>query len=144
MRLLCLALAALPLPALADTFTVTSAPSAVTVYSGFATVTREVSVEVSAGAHEVILPDLPQWIDAGSLRVSLSGAALAGTRLRTDALPPRPDGDSATVVAAKDRIEAAEQALTDLGDAAQDAGLVVFKINAAGNSFAWQGGSGYP
>jgi uncharacterized protein (TIGR02231 family) len=123
MRLLPLALAALPLPALAETYTVTSAPSAVTVYSGFATVTREVSVEVSAGAHEVILPDLPQWIDAGSLRVSLSGAALAGTRLRTDALPPRPDGDSATLVAAKDRIEAAEQALTDLGDAAQNAGL---------------------
>ena len=87
---LALALAALPLPALAATYTVTSAPTAVTVYSGFAMVTREISVYVSAGTHEVVLPNLPQWIDAGSLRVSLSGADLSGTRLRTDALPPQP------------------------------------------------------
>ena len=107
MRLLPLALAALPLPALADTYTVTSAPTSVTVYNGFAMVTREVSVEVAAGAHEVILPDLPQWVDTGSLRVTLSGADLGGTRLRTDALPPQSDGDSAAVTAAKERIEAA-------------------------------------
>ncbi len=123
MRLLPLALAALPLPALADTYTVTSAPTSVTVYNGFAMVTREVSVEVAAGAHEVILPDLPQWVDTGSLRVTLSGADLGGTRLRTDALPPQSDGDSAAVTAAKERIEAAERALRDLGDAAADAGV---------------------
>lgn len=123
MRLLPLALVALPLPALADTYAVTSAPTAVTVYSGFAMVTREVRVEVAAGAHEVVLPDLPQWMDASSLRVSLSGADLVGTRLRTDALPPQPDGDSDAVIAAKEQIEAAERALRDLGDAVQDAGL---------------------
>jgi uncharacterized protein (TIGR02231 family) len=123
MRLLTLALAALPISAVADTYSVSSAPTAVTIYSGFATVTREVSLEVSAGAHEVILPDLPQWVDAGSLRVVITGAALGGTRLRTDALPPQPEGDSVAVVAAKEQIDAAEQALTDLGDAAQDAGL---------------------
>ena len=123
-----LALAALPLPALADTYTVTSAPTAVTVYSGFAMVTREISVDVSAGTHEVVLPNLPQWIDAGSLRVSLSGADLSGTRLRTDALPPQPNSDSAAVVAAEQQIKTAERALRDLNDAAQDAG---FGANAA-------------
>ena len=128
MRFLPLALAALPLPAFADTYTVTSVPTAVTVYSGFAMVTREVSVDVSTGAHEVVLPNLPQWIDAGSLRISLSGADLSGTRLRTDALPPQPDADSDAVIAAKDQIEAAERALRDLDDAAQDAG---FGANAA-------------
>lgn len=128
MRFLPLALAALPLPALAGTYTVTSAPTAVTVYSGFAMVTREVSVEVATGAHEVIFPDLPQWVDANSLRVSLNGADLGGTRLRTDALPPQPDGDSAAVIAAKKQIEIAERALRDLDDAIQDAG---FGANAA-------------
>lgn len=128
MRFLPLALAALPLPALADTFTITSAPTAATVYSGFAMVTREVSVEVGAGTHELVLPDLPRWVDAGSLRVSLSGADLSGTRLRTDALPPQPDRDSAAVVSAKQKIETAERALRDLEDAAQDAG---FGANAA-------------
>lgn len=128
MRFLPLALAVLPLPALADTYTVNSAPTAVTVYSGFAMVTREVSVEVATGAHEVIFPDLPQWVDANSLRVTLNGADLGGTRLRTDALPPQPDGDSAAVIAAKKQIEIAERALRDLDDAIQDAG---FGANAA-------------
>lgn len=128
MRLLSLALAALPLPALADTYAVTSAPSAVTVYSGFAMVTRDVSVEITAGAHEVVLPALPQWVDADSLRVSVTGAALGGTRLRTNFLPPQPDNDSAEVIAAKEQIKLAERALRDLNDAVQEAG---FGANAA-------------
>ncbi len=123
MRYALLALAALPLPAMAETFTVPSAPTAVTVYGGFAMVTREVTLEVSAGAHELVLPDLPQWIDAGSLRVSLEGAQLRGTRLRTDALPPQPDSDSAAVAQAKTRIETAERALRDLDDRVEEARL---------------------
>ncbi|MCX7565695.1 DUF4139 domain-containing protein [Sulfitobacter sp. F26169L] len=123
MRILPFALAALPLPALADTYTVASFPTAATVYSGFAMVTREVSVDVAAGTHEIILPDLPQWIDAESLRAAVNGAEITGTRLRTDALPPQPDSDSAEVAAAKARIKTAENALRDLEDKAQDANL---------------------
>ena len=123
MRILPLALAAFPLPALAESFTVESMPTAVTVYSGFAMVTREVSIDVPEGSHEVILPDLPQWIDAGSLRASIGGASLTGTRLRTDALPPAAEADSAEVLAAKEQIEQAQQALVDLDDAVQDASL---------------------
>jgi len=123
MRLLAFALMVLPLPALADTYTVPSAPTAVTVYNGFAMVTREVRVEVTAGAHEVVLPDLPQWIDAGRLQVRVEGAQLSGTRLRSAALPPQPDSDSAAVIAAQAQIDAAARALRDLDDAVQDAGL---------------------
>ena len=130
MRFLSLALAALPLPALADSYTVASAPTAVTVYGSFAMVTREVTVNVAAGTHEIVLPDLPQWIDAGSLRASITGAQMGSTRLRTDALPPQPDTDSAAVVAAKARIDAAVLALRDLDDAVQDAGLVVKAADA--------------
>ncbi|WP_299414191.1 DUF4139 domain-containing protein [uncultured Sulfitobacter sp.] len=130
MRIFTLALAALPLPALADTFTVASAPTAVTVYGGFAMVTRQVTVDVSAGTHEIVLPDLPQWVDAGSLRASTSGAQITSTRLRTDALPPRPDGDNEAVLEAKARIKTAERALRDLDDAVQDAKLVVKAADA--------------
>lgn len=130
MRFLPLALAAMPLPALAETYTVTSAPTAVTVYSGFAMVTREIMVDVAAGSHEIVLPDLPQWVDAGSLRANVTGAEIGSTRLRTDALPPQPDGDSAAVRAAKAQIEAAERALRDLEDAVQDANLGVKAADA--------------
>lgn len=123
MRILSLALAALPLPLMAETYTVTSTPTAATVYGGFAMVTRQISIDVSAGAHEVILPDLPQWVDAASLRVAVTGADLGNTRLRTDALPPQPDGDSDAVAAAKEQIKTAERALRDLDDSVQDAGL---------------------
>lgn len=125
MRFLSLALAALPLPVLAETYTVTSTPTAATVYSGFAMVTREVSVDVSAGAHEIILPDLPQWVDAASLRASITGANIGSTRLRTVALPPQPDRDSQAVVEAKERIKTTERALRDLEDSVQDTNLAV-------------------
>ncbi len=130
MRFLPLALAALPLPALADTYTITSVPTAATVYSGFAMVTREVSIDVSAGEHEIVLPDLPQWVDAGSLRASISGAQIGSTRLRTAALPPQPDADNPEVVEAKDNIKTAERNLRDLEDAVQDASLAIQSAKA--------------
>ncbi|MBB3994305.1 uncharacterized protein (TIGR02231 family) [Sulfitobacter undariae] len=123
MRFISLALAALPLPALADTYSVSSAPTAVTVYNGYAMVTREVSVDVSAGTHELVFPDLPKWIEAASLRVNVAGAQLGSTRLRTDSLPPQPDADSPAVIAAKEQIEKAELALRDLEDRVEDASL---------------------
>lgn len=141
MRLIALALVAFPLPALAETYTAPSAPTAVTVYNGLAMVTREVSVDMSAGAHEVVLPDLPQWVDAGSLRVSVTGALLSSTRLRTDALPPQPDSDSAAVIAAKAQIDAAERALRNLDDVVQDANVAVTAAQARLNFLAGLGAS---
>jgi uncharacterized protein (TIGR02231 family) len=123
MRFAYLALAVLPFSAAAETFTIASKPTAVAVYGGFAVVTREVALEVEAGAHEVVLPDLPQWVDTGGLRVALRGATLAGTRLRTDALPPLAQRDTPEIENAKARIKSAEQALVALSDRAQDAGL---------------------
>lgn len=130
MRLLPIVLFALPLPAFADSFTVSSAPTAVTVYTGLAMVTRDISLDVPAGTHEVILPDLPRWLDANSLRVQVDGALLGATRLRTDALPPQPDRDSAPVTAAKARIDDAERNLRDLDDRIEDAQLAADAADA--------------
>lgn len=123
MRLLHLALILLPAPIWAETYTAPSQPDAVTVYSGLAIVSRTVTVDVTQGRHEVILPDLPEGVDARSLRVAVQGARLQGTRLRTDALPPQPDRDSPQIVAARARIEAAEDALQALEDRVEDANL---------------------
>lgn len=121
MRFLALALATLPLPVLAETYTLSSAPTAVVVYNDFAMVTREVTVDVNAGYHEIMLSDLPRWVDANSLRVRVTGAQLGGTRLRTDALPPQPDRDTPAVATAKARIKEAVRALRDLEDRIEDA-----------------------
>jgi len=123
MRIFALILATLPVTVTAETFTLPSAPTAATVYPDFAMVSRVVSIEVGSGTHDLILADLPKWVEANSLRVAVSGAQLTATRLRTDALPPQPDPDSAQVLAAKERIEQAKRALRDLDDAKQDASL---------------------
>lgn len=123
MRFFALALATLPLPILAETYSLPSAPTAVIVYNDFAMVTREVTFDVNQGDHEVMLPDLPRWVDASSLRVQVTGAQLGGTRLRTDALPPQPDRDTPAVAAAKVRIDRAIRALRDLDDRIEDASV---------------------
>ncbi|MEQ6249721.1 DUF4139 domain-containing protein [Sulfitobacter sp. HNIBRBA3233] len=130
MRFTALALALMPLPLVAETYTLPSAPSAVTVYSDFAMVTRTVSVDVSAGRHEIVLPDMPVWVDADALRVAVSGAVLGTTRLRFDALPPQPDRDSPAVAAARDRVEEAERALVVLEDRVADARLAATAAEA--------------
>ncbi|MEP5031740.1 MAG: mucoidy inhibitor MuiA family protein, partial [Marinomonas sp.] len=76
------------------------------------------------------LPDLPQWTDPSSLRVSMQGAGIATTRMRTDALPPQPSADSPAVIAAQTRIDAAQLALRDLDDAVEDAMLAVNAADA--------------
>lgn len=111
MRLILAGLIALPTFAAAESFSLRTAPNAVTVYGAGAVVTREASVKVPSGSHELVLPGLPQWIDPQYLRVSVDGAVLGQTQFRASALPPQGDTDSADVTAAKDVIEAAEMAL---------------------------------
>lgn len=116
MRLALACLLSLPATAFADSFTVSSTPTAVTIYGSSAQVTRAVTVDLPGGTHDVVLPDLPAWIEARNLRVSVTGATLGATQFRNRALPPQPDQDSAAIIAAKERIEAAERAITALED----------------------------
>lgn len=111
MRLALACLFALPCGAIAETFTVQSAPDAVTVYADAARVERRISLTVPEGQHEVVLPGLPLSLDERLLRVSLNGAALGTTEFRRDAVLPRPDPGSPAIKLAQDRIDAATLAM---------------------------------
>lgn len=67
------ALASTLAPALAGVLQPGSRLTDVTVYPDAAVLKREISVEVPAGAHEILIPDLPATLDPASLRIE--GAA---------------------------------------------------------------------
>ena len=123
MRLALACLMTLPAAGFAETFTLRSDPRAVTVYADAGKVTREITAQLPAGRHEVILPGLPRTLQPELLRVSLDGATLGSTQFRGDAVAPQPAADSARIEAAKDRIKAAENALQDLDDRVAEAEL---------------------
>ncbi len=102
-------LASTALPALADTLTAESTITAVTVYPDGAKITREVRVGVpSAGAHELLVTDLPGTTEAGLMRLSGGeGLSLGAFSLRGDRLPPRDEPLTPEQETAKAALEAA-------------------------------------
>lgn len=103
--LVCLALL-LPMPAFADTILATSTITAVTVYPEGAQITREVHFNAPAGAHEVLITDLPSAMDEQWVRLAApDGITLGAFSLRTDRLPPRPAPTSPELATAKTVIE---------------------------------------
>lgn len=130
MRLTLACLILLPGAALADSYTLTSAPSAVTVFAGAGKVTRDITVQLPEGRHEIVLPGLPRSVDPQSIRVGLNGAQLGTTQFRRDAVLPQPATDSAAVEAARDVIISAERALEDLDDSIKEAQLAAVAANA--------------
>tara|TARA_R110000764_G_scaffold98903_9_gene183423 strand:- start:194 stop:1843 length:1650 start_codon:yes stop_codon:yes gene_type:complete len=105
-----------PLALWADTLTVDSAPSAVTVYPYGAQVTRTATVTLPQGTHDLVLPDLPQNVDPGRISVKLAGAQLQSVSFRDRNQPPGPDQDTPEVTAAREALKAAETALNALDD----------------------------
>lgn len=112
--ILALLLATTALPALAETIPATSTITAVTVYPQGAKVTRQVSFTVpSAGAHDLLVTDLPATTEAGLMQIAASeGIDFGAFSLRNDRLPPREDPLTPAQEAAKaevERLEAAER-----------------------------------
>ena len=118
MRALIFPLALLPLPALADSFTLPSRPTEAVIYPHGGMVTHEVRVSVPAGRHEVVLPDLPAFLPLDSLRVSADGLQLGAIRYRTDFVPPRDTGARAEIDAAEARIEEIQDRMRQVRDTA--------------------------
>jgi uncharacterized protein (TIGR02231 family) len=124
MRALALVLACLPLSALAEDFPLPSRVSAVTLYPQGASVTREATFSVPAGAHDLILADLPEGTPLASVRVSVDGARMGGVRTRNDYVPPRPPQESAALIAARAEVERLEAALRAARAGVEDIRLV--------------------
>ncbi|WP_415919167.1 DUF4139 domain-containing protein [Tateyamaria sp. SN6-1] len=76
MRAFALCLTLLPFPALADTFTLNAPPTAVTAFASGAVVTREVSIDLPAGAHSLVVADMPRFTVPEVIDVELSGATV--------------------------------------------------------------------
>ncbi|MFD2440586.1 DUF4140 domain-containing protein [Paracoccus kondratievae] len=78
-------------PAFADRIEATARVTDVTVYPWGASVTREASLDLPDGAHELVIPGIPEGIDPASLRVTAKGAVIGATGFQQErALPETP------------------------------------------------------
>jgi uncharacterized protein (TIGR02231 family) len=106
-------------PAHAATIEARSRIERVTLYPDAAIVTRSLSIDLPAGSHDVLLPDLPMTADPASLRVEASGNGrlmLGGIDLRLGVAEARADAELEARLKAKreardrnaDRMDSAE------------------------------------
>jgi uncharacterized protein (TIGR02231 family) len=112
--LLTFLMATTALPALGDTILASSRITAVTVYPDGAKLTREVTFAApSAGAHDLVVTDLPADSQPGLIQIAPGdGLQLGAFNIRADRLPPREDPLTPAQETAKaevERLELAEQ-----------------------------------
>ncbi|WP_342069036.1 DUF4140 domain-containing protein [Yoonia algicola] len=85
-------LIALAAPSFADKFTGEARVDTVTIYPGLATVMRQVTLDLPAGQHEIIVPGMPEGLSTEGLRLSApAGAQIGAVNLAFDRLPVTPD-----------------------------------------------------
>lgn len=125
MRAFFLTLPLLPLPALADTFTLPSKATAATIYSSGALVTHALDLTLPAGTHQIVLPDLPPNLPLDFLRLAAPDLKLGAVRYRADLAPPRSAPDSPEITAAKARIAEIETRIEAVNNSAARQRLAV-------------------
>ncbi|WP_298975038.1 DUF4139 domain-containing protein [uncultured Roseobacter sp.] len=103
-------------PLFCETYVVTSAPSSVIVYTEGAKVTRNLTVELPVGRHDVILPDLPPELEYQIPQVTVTNAVLGPVSVRKDALPPLSEEETDDVVTAREQLMVAQKSLADHED----------------------------
>ncbi|UWQ32543.1 DUF4139 domain-containing protein [Leisingera sp. M527] len=104
----------------ADTISVSSRVSEVTLYPGLAEVTRRAAVTLPEGRHRLILQNVPKSALLETLQVEITGARRIATLLREDYVPPR-DADDPEVEAAEARIRDLEAQVASVRDEAAGA-----------------------
>ncbi|MFK7751939.1 MAG: mucoidy inhibitor MuiA family protein [Sedimentitalea sp.] len=109
MRFFIFALSVFATPVLADSFTLSSPVTAVTVYPEGGKITRTVPFTVPAGAHSLVLPDLPTSVPLQDVRVSVEGAQMGAMTMRDNYVPPRDAQDPQVLLDAQAEVLALEQ-----------------------------------
>lgn len=115
MRFLVLPLLFLPSLAVADDFVLSAPVGAVTVHPFGATLERRAVVDVPAGAHRLIVQDLPAGVDLRSLRLMVEGAVKGEVVMRDRFVPPR-DVATPEVDAAEAEVARAREAIAVVQD----------------------------
>ncbi|WP_322894645.1 MULTISPECIES: DUF4139 domain-containing protein [unclassified Yoonia] len=112
--LLTTSLIALSAPAFAETITGQARVDTVTIYPGLATVTRQVTLDLPQGQHEIVIPGLPQNLGSDGVRIVAPGQVQVGAvNLAFDRLPVTPDQASTVVQAARAEVERLEEVLRE-------------------------------
>lgn len=109
-------------PALADRIETTARVTDVIVYPWGAGVTREAALDLPAGAHELVIPGIPQGVDPESLRISGDGAVIGAVGFQQERALPETPVKSPELTAAEDQLR---QLKTEL--AAHDARVAGIK-----------------
>ena len=140
MRFYFLLLAALvSFPAHGEEIMATSRITAVTLYPQGAMLSREISFEAAAGAHQLLLTDLPSETYVEAIRLQGGeGLTTGAIWLRGDRLFPRPEVLSVEQAAAKEVLKAARRDLDLAADAVQQ---VQARVEAADAEVAFLSGS---
>ena len=125
-----------PAALLADTLTQNSRVARVTLYPWGASVVRVVTLTATPGVHELIVPDLPYFTDAGSLRVAGQGVTIGAVNLQTDRLPVTETAPDPAIAAAKAEVERLEGVVRDHSAAIA---AIRLRVDAANRQVAFLG-----
>ena len=112
-------------PASAQQIEAQSRISHVVLYPGGATTTREVSLTLPEGRHELVLPGMPPGLDPAGLRVESDGLTVGSVNLQQSRAAPDERPDTAQMQAARAEVERLEKALRD-----RDAAVAAIRAEA--------------
>lgn len=128
-------LIALAAPSWADTFTAQARVDTVTIYPGLATVTRQVTLDLPAGQHEIVVPGMPEGLATEGLRLAApTGTQVGSVNLAFDRLPVTPDQSAPEIIAARDEVERLEGVLRDR---AAEIAQIRLRVQAADEQIAF-------
>lgn len=123
-------------PAFAERFEARSLVTAATLYPAGAMITRELSLSLPAGAHEIALADIPASYDGSELQIQVEGAVLGpvayGEEEATEALLYRSEAE----LAAKSRLDALQD---ELAERQAEIDAILFEAEAAEDTLAYLG-----
>lgn len=112
-------------PAFAERFETTANVRAAVIYPQGASTTREALLDLPQGAHELIIPGLPEGTDPATLRVLVDGATLGAVSLQQERALPDSPVKSPELTQAEDEVRRLEDAL-----AARDAQVAAITAKA--------------